>query len=156
MHVDPGTELLLDACAIPRGKRVLDVGCGYGAIGVVAAARGAQVDMVDCDSRAVVLAKANLEENHLTGSVSLGTTLAEAPSNTYDIVLSNPPTHGGSSMLRSLFSEMLRVCRARGSVAIVIRERLNYDRWFGGSAFVERIAARDGFKVLRIGKRAGR
>jgi 16S rRNA G1207 methylase RsmC len=125
-------------------------------IGIAAAARGAKVHMVECDSRAVVLAKANLAENHLTGHVSLGATLADVPGNTYDIVLSNPPTHGGATMLRPLFAEMLRVCRAGGSVAIVVRERLNYEKWFDSPASVERIAQRNGFKVLRVAKNARR
>jgi 16S rRNA G1207 methylase RsmC len=120
-HVDSGTALLLDACAIPQGERVLDV-----------------------------------QENRLTGSVRLAAGLTKMSGSRYDIVLSNPPTHGGSSMLRSLFADMLRLCRPRGYVAIVVRQRLNYEGWFGSPASVETIAVRDGFKVLRITRKRWR
>jgi 16S rRNA (guanine1207-N2)-methyltransferase len=112
--------------------------------------------MFDCDSRAVALARINLERNGLVGSVSLSAALANVPSSTYDVVLSNPPTHGGSSMLRPLFSDMLRVSRHCGYVAIVVRERLNYEKWFGSRASVERVATGGGFKVLRIERQSGR
>lgn len=149
-RIDPGTRLLLEACNISSGNRVLDVGCGYGPIGVVASARAALVDMFDCDCRAVALAQENLERNGLEGRAFLAATLDGIMENSYDIVLSNPPTHAGSSILRSLFAHMVRVCRPSGYVGLVVRHHLNYEKWFHAFGRVATIAAQDGYKILRV------
>src|SRR5512144_331811 len=64
-RIDPGTKLMLQHLAIEPADRVLDLGCGYGAVGVVAgklAAEG-QVTLVDINERAVELARRNLDAN---------------------------------------------------------------------------------------------
>ena len=53
--IDRGTAFLLRIIPALQGKSVIDVGCGYGAIGVVAAARGADVTLIDVDARAIKL-----------------------------------------------------------------------------------------------------
>ncbi len=55
--VNVGTSLLLDALTNVDGSRLVDLGCGYGVIGAVAAVRGVEVAMLDCDIRAVCLAR---------------------------------------------------------------------------------------------------
>ena len=152
--IDDGTQLLLENARISAGMKVLDVGCGYGAVGLVAAVRGASVEMVDCDCRAVALTEANLHRNGLVGTVRLSADLDARGDGSYDLVLSNPPTHGGSTALRRLFAGMVRVCRPHGQVLIVVRENLNYEKWLQELAPVNRVASAVGFKVLRMTRRS--
>lgn len=150
--IDPGTRLLMETVEVGAGDNVLDVGCGYGAIGVVASARGADVEMVDCDCRAIGLADVNLRRNALTGSTRLAAALDALKDSSFDVVLSNPPTHGGSALLRSLFRDMVRVCAPPGYVALVLRQRLNYEKWLVDLGDVTPAAVKDGYKVLRVSR----
>ncbi|MBC7131151.1 methyltransferase, partial [Candidatus Bathyarchaeota archaeon] len=64
-RVDLGTKLLIESMVLPEEGLVLDVGCGYGAIGIAAAAFNPKlhVVMVDVNERAVKLAKMNVKLN---------------------------------------------------------------------------------------------
>jgi 16S rRNA G1207 methylase RsmC len=150
-EVDPGTLFLLRILGERRGHlgglSVLDVGCGYGALGCTLAARGATVTMIDSDWRAVKLARAAVAANGLTAAVVLGDASADLPPGPFDLVVSNPPTHAGSAVLRTLFHNAAR--RGRG-VAIVVLERLNYEKWLREGYQVETWATGEGYKVLHF------
>jgi 16S rRNA G1207 methylase RsmC len=148
--IDTGTAVLLSNVPPVAGKKVFDVGCGYGVIGITVAARGAKVTLLDVDARVVKLAERNLKINGLTGTVLLDLQPYRFNDNSFDVVLSNPPTHAGSSTLRELFGEMVRV--SSSYVAIVIREHLNYEKWLVELGSVRRLATAEGFKVLQISK----
>ena len=152
-RIDDGTSLLLRYLPEVDGCNFLDVGCGYGVIGITAAMRGASVIMVDADARAVEFAKRNLMLNSVQGQVVLNDALSYA-ADTFDFVFSNPPTHAGSVVLQSLFEDMVRVCRPSGFVAIVVREQLNYEKWLSNMGSLSRLGSENGYKVLRIQKRA--
>ena len=148
--IDTGTAVLLSNVPPVAGKQVFDVACGYGVIGITAAARGAEVTLLDVDARVVKLAERNLKLNGFTGTMLLYLQPYRFNDNNFDVVLSNPPTHAGRSTLRDLFSEMVRV--SRSYVAIVIREHLNYEKWLVELGSVRRLATAEGFKVLQISK----
>src|SRR5437762_6022252 len=63
--LDRGTELLLEAIEVGPCESILDLGCGYGVIGIVAAhlSEGGRVVLTDVNERAVALAKANVNAN---------------------------------------------------------------------------------------------
>lgn len=149
--VDPGTRLLLETAAETTGTRnVLDIGCGYGAIGCVLAARGARVMMIDSDWRAVKAARANLAANHLAGEVLVGDATVALPADAFDLAVSNPPTHAGSARLRRLFD---LAASAASAVRIVVRAHLNYEKWLEAGYRTERLAERDGYKVIAFARR---
>jgi 16S rRNA (guanine1207-N2)-methyltransferase len=151
-RIDVGTELLLKTVQPVNEKTVLDVGCGYGAIGAIVAARGGYASLLDVDARAVKLAERNLSLNGLSGKVFIKLQPYEFEAGMFDVVLSNPPTHAGSETLRELFSEMIRVSRADGYVAVVVREHLNYEKWLQELGAVQRLETAHGYKILRITK----
>lgn len=148
--VDTGTAFLLNTIRLIEGQTILDVGCGYGAIGVTAAARGAEVTLLDVDARVVKLAKQNLSENGLAGNVLLKLQPYDFKDRSFDVVLANPPTHAGSATLRELFNEMVRV--SSRYVALVVREHLNYEKWLNEIGRVQKLGTAEGFKVLQINK----
>src|SRR4051812_3520224 len=95
--VDPGTRLLVEAIHVSPTARVLDLGCGYGPIGIVAAklATKGEVVLVDSDIRATRLAQRNLELNGVTNAtVVLGDGTHDLPpKQKFHVIVSNPPTH---------------------------------------------------------------
>ena len=66
-QVDPGTRLLIEAMLLPDSGNVLDVGCGYGAVGIAAAASNPRLRVVltDVNMRAVQLARQNIKINRV-------------------------------------------------------------------------------------------
>ncbi len=93
--LDEGTEMLLRSANIPTGISVLDVGCGYGIIGLHALAKGAgSVHLVDNDLLAIAACNETLAFNSITNAqVYAGDLLKPVSSQKYDLILSNPPFH---------------------------------------------------------------
>ncbi len=134
-HLDPGTATLLESVSIPSDARVLDLGCGWGAIGVHAAHRAhkGRVTLVDVDAMAVRSAQETLRANGIVNArVVLGDGARAASPGPYDLVLSNPPFHRGHSVDRelaeNLVSEAADLLAPGGQVTIVANRFLRYER----------------------------
>jgi len=155
--IDAGTRLLIEAMRVSPTARVLDLGCGYGAIGIVAAklATKGHVLLVDSDVRATRLAQRNLALNGVTNAeVLLGDGVHDLPPKArFDVVACNPPTHGGREVLDELVAGAYRVLRPRGQLFIVINRLLSLRREVEsvfGSA--ETVARSKGYVVIQAVK----
>ena len=155
--VDPGSRLLIEAMRVSPTAKVVDLGCGYGAIGIAAAklaARGHAV-LVDSDIRATRLAQRNLELNevHNAEVVLADGTHDLPPKMRFDVVLSNPPTHSGREVLDDFVASAYKVLRPRGQLYFVINRLLSLKREveevFGNAEVVERSK---GYIVVRAVK----
>ena len=106
-HTDPGTEELVQAMQLEGARRILDLGCGYGVIGIVAAklAPAAQVVMTDPNERAVELARQNIQANGVQNAeVRLGEDYAPVADERFDIILTNPPIRAGNPVIFALIA----------------------------------------------------
>lgn len=156
--LDEGTALLLraiapeiDAYALDRARRVLDVGCGSGVLGAylarAAAAqgllqRGLSVELVDADALAVAAARATLAELGLPeGSATVyGSDVYSATTGRYDWILSNPPFHDGVGTSYDVADRLIREAPRHlapgGRLTLVANAFLPYrdalDQAFGG------------------------
>jgi 16S rRNA (guanine1207-N2)-methyltransferase len=156
-ELDEGTRLLIEAMRVSPTARVLDWGCGYGAIGIVAArlATRGHVTLVDADVRATRLAQRNLELNDVENAeVVLGDGVHDLPPKTrFDVILSNPPTHSGREVLDDLVASAYKALRPRGQLYLVINRLLSLRRQveavFGNS---QTVARHKGFVVIRAVK----
>ena len=155
--IDAGTRLLIEAMRVSPTARVLDLGCGYGAIGIVAAklATKGHVLLVDSDIRATRLTQRNLALNGVTNAeVLLGDGVHDLPPKArFDVVACNPPTHGGREVLDELVAGAYRVLRPRGQLFIVINRLLSLRREIEsvfGSA--ETVARSKGYVVIQAVK----
>lgn len=121
--LDVGTRILLENVDLTSFERLLDVGCGWGAIGIVAARvneRG-HVIMVDVDSRAVRVASDNVHRLNLQDRVSaIATDDIELIEGDFDLILSNPPFHSDRDALAGLFKKVASKTRKRGFLYIVV------------------------------------
>ena len=95
--IDFGSRVLLDAIELDESKStLLDVGCGYGTFGVAlkSAYPALEIDMIDVNERALLLAKQNLAANNLEANVYLSS-VYENVTNKYDVIVTNPPIRAG-------------------------------------------------------------
>jgi len=124
--VDFGSALLIESMQIPEASKVLDVGCGYGPIGITAAKLhpANAVDMIDINERAVELAKRNAEMNGVRNVRIWQSDLYEkVETRGYDVILSNPPIRAGKQVVFAIFSGAYDLLKDGGSLWIVIQKK---------------------------------
>jgi 16S rRNA (guanine1207-N2)-methyltransferase len=149
--VDAGTRLLIETMRIEPTDRVLDLGCGYGAIGLVAAAlapRGGAW-LVDANARAAALARANAAAHQLRNvAVVVGEGAAAIRGASMDVVVTNPPIRAGRRVVVGFIDDAHRVLRPGGRFYLVARTAQ------GARTLARLIAARFG-SVRQAALRAG-
>ena len=123
-ELDAGSRLLLDALPALTGD-VLDVGCGWGAIGVAIAkaSRAAQVTMVDVNHRALDLCRANCDRNGVTAEVLESDGLAAVMGRKFDAIVTNPPIRAGKQVIYKMFEDASASLKAGGALYLVIRKQ---------------------------------
>jgi len=156
-RLDAGTRLLLETAPRPPAEgNVLDVGCGYGPLALVLAARspGARVWAVDVNTRALELCARNAERAGLRNVRCIAPNDPSLPA-AFDLIWSNPPIRIGKAALHELLSVWLGRLAPGGTAYLVVQRNLGSDslqRWLTESGWpAERIAARGGYRVLRVG-----
>jgi 16S rRNA (guanine1207-N2)-methyltransferase len=105
--VDAGTRLLLENVPFPTEGMILDMGCGYGPIGLylAAACPHCQVHMSDINERAAELSRENAIRNGLTNvTVFCGEAYAPLKKQQYNLIVTNPPIRAGKQCLLQMFS----------------------------------------------------
>ncbi len=107
--IDEGTRLLLDYIEVAPGDDCLDLGCGYGAIGLTLAglAPGGETNLVDKDFVAVEYAERNIAANNITNaSAYLSNGLSRVPPDRrFDLIASNLPAKAGNEMWSIMFAD---------------------------------------------------
>jgi len=124
--VDYGSRVLIEALEIDTNAAVLDVGCGYGPIGLSAAklASSGHVTMIDINERAVELAKENAKLNGITNVTIVQSDLFAAVKNErYDVIVTNPPIRAGKATVHHIFEEGAELLNAGGSMWVVIQKK---------------------------------
>ncbi|MEZ0579576.1 class I SAM-dependent methyltransferase [Nocardioides sp. MH1] len=153
-RVDIGTSVLFRETEPPTGGRILDLGCGYGVIGlaICAAAPDARVTAVDVNRRAVLLAGENAASIGVADRYR-ALTPEEVPADaTFDEIWSNPPIRIGKAALHELLLTWLPRLAPGGRAVLVVGKNLGADslqRWLGEQGYpTERLASAKGFRVL--------
>ena len=156
-RLDPGTRLLLETAPPPPATGdLLDLGCGYGPLALVLAARspGAQVWAVDVNTRALELCARNAARAGLP-NVRCAAPDDPALPGSFGLIWSNPPIRIGKAALHALLATWLARLDPAGAAYLVIQRNLGSDslqRWLAESGWpADRVAARAGYRVLRVG-----
>ncbi len=121
--VDYGSQVLLNALDLERGKNLLDVGCGYGPLGIsLAKVQGVQSTMIDINSRAIDLAKKNAERNGVVAHI-FQSNIYENVSEKFDYIISNPPIRAGKKVVHKIIEGAFDHLNQGGSLTIVIQKK---------------------------------
>lgn len=121
--LDTGSRALMEALPDLTG-RVLDLGCGWGAVGVTIKKRWPEIDLVmtDVNQRAADLSKANLALNGVTAEVLQGDGF-ENVTGSFDFVITNPPIRAGKQAIYAMFADARDRLNPGGRLYIVIRKQ---------------------------------
>lgn len=154
-RVDLGTRVLIESMVLPKVGSVLDIGCGYGAVGIVAAALNPKLSVVmtDVNMRAVRLARKNVELNKvLNAEVRYGYLYEPVEGLMFDCVLSNPPVSAGMETVKAMVKEAVKVMAEKATFQMVIRSKIGakvlpavFDETFWNFTV---LARESGFRVL--------
>jgi 16S rRNA (guanine1207-N2)-methyltransferase len=123
-RVDPGTRLLIQHMEVAPTDTILDLGCGYGAVGVVAAKLAPQgrVTLVDINERAVALAAENLRLNRIDNAETIqGDGFAPVAGRRFDLIALNPPIRAGNAVVHGLIERARDHLTAGGRFYLVGR-----------------------------------
>ena len=153
--LDEGTSLLLAQLDVTPGAQVLDLGCGYGIIGLAAARLGAgHVDMVDVNLLAIASARENIANNGVSNADAFPSDAFSAVRDRrYDLIASNPPFHTGKSVDYEVAQAFIEHARSslkpRGRLLLVANKFIRYDRLMRTTFdTVERLTETNKYHVL--------
>lgn len=154
--VDNGTRFLLSKVQVTEKDKVLDLGCGYGVVGISIAKQigGEHVVMSDVSEEALLLTGANLKLNKLEQvRVVKSNGLKEISDNDFTLILSNPPYHADFSVAKAFIEDGYKRLELGGKL-LMVTKRLPWYRnkltsVFGGVKVFEQ----DGYYVFVAEKR---
>jgi 16S rRNA (guanine1207-N2)-methyltransferase len=153
-RLDIGTAVLFRETDPPDAGTFLDLGCGYGVIGLALAVAvpGARVWAVDVNERAVLLANENAASLGVSDRFTAVTPDGIPDDLAFDEIWSNPPIRVGKQALHGLLLTWLPRLTSDGRAVMVVGKNLGADslqRWLGEQGFpTERLASAKGFRVL--------
>lgn len=123
-HIDYGSKFLVETLLSNRNKfnSILDLGCGYGFIGIVLAKIfNSKLTMVDVNSRCVHLSEKNIKENTIDGTslISDGYDKINAK---FDLIVTNPPIRAGKEVVLDFLLNSKNYLLTNGELWFVIRK----------------------------------
>ena len=126
-QLDYGSRVLLEAVRHhPVSGAILDMGCGYGPIGIALAKWHPQqaVHMVDVNPRALDLAQRNAVQNGAANCVVYPSAAYAAITKTdFDLIVSNPPIRAGKDVVFGILSDAWHHLQPHGSLVVVIQKK---------------------------------
>ncbi|WP_212925928.1 class I SAM-dependent methyltransferase [Oceanobacillus sp. J11TS1] len=159
-EVDFGSRVLIEAFREPEVKGpILDVGCGYGPIGLSLASSFSdrQIFMIDVNKRAVELAKENAVINKISNTTIFQSDLYEQLNEkSFASIVTNPPIRAGKKVVHAIFEEAYDYLAEQGELWVVIQKKQGapsakdkMEEIFGN---VEVVQKNKGYFILRAKK----
>ena len=156
--IDFGSKLLLETYLNEANVnvRVLDVGCGYGFIGIVISIiTDSYVDMVDVNKRAVHLTNMNIKKYKNFKGQAFISDAYENVNELYDVIITNPPIRVGKNKVLEILEGAFDHLNDNGSLYFVIRKdqgALSIKKILEETKVVETINKNKGYFIFRVKK----
>ena len=124
-ELDRGTEVLLDSLPENVSGSVLDMGCGWGIIGVAIGKHwpATTITMADINQRACDLSRKNARHNGVAAQVIESDGYEKILGQTYDLILQNPPIRAGKAVIYQMFADASDCLNPEGELWLVIRKQ---------------------------------
>ena len=158
-RVDSGSRVLIESMVLPESGCVLDVGCGYGAVGISAAVfnRKLRVVLTDVNRRAVILARQNAEKNFAHNvEVRQGNLYEPVHDLRFDSILSNPPVSAGMGTVEAIIRNAPLIMKPNATLHMVVRSKIGkkilpeiFTETFGNFKI---LSIKSGYRVI-VGKK---
>ncbi len=122
-QIDKGSRLLAEKADLPKKGEILDLGCGYGVVGIIAALASPKtnVTLTDINERAIQLVTENLVINRVKNAVVLQSDMFSNLDKKFDAILLNPPQTAGRELCIEMIKQSLKHLNKNGSLQIVVR-----------------------------------
>ena len=127
-HIDFATDFLIKTIYHEVSGSVLDLGCGYGAIGITIAKKDnvKKVKMIDINHRALNLARRNSESNNVKDKIEI--IESDGFSNIdneekFDVIITNPPIRAGKATIYKMYEDSKEYLNNGGVLYIVINKK---------------------------------
>lgn len=121
--IDFGSQVLLSCLSFQQGETVLDVGCGYGPLGLsLVKAQGVHATMVDVNTRALDLARKNAAFNQVEAKI-FQSNVYDQVEESFDHIISNPPIRAGKKVVHEVLSGSFDHLNPGGDLTIVIQKK---------------------------------
>ena len=154
-EVDNGTRLLLEALPEQMSGEILDLGCGWGVIGISIAKKWPEcrVTMADVNLRALELSRENAKKNRVETECIESDGMAALAGRTFDAVVTNPPIRAGKQVIYQMFADAAKSLKPGGALYLVIRKQqgaescIKYLKTIYGE--VEKLDRSGGFWVIK-------
>ena len=159
-EIDYGSKCLVDT-VLKNEKRdnldILDVGCGYGFIGItLAKLLLSHVEMVDVNNRAIHLANMNIKNNKVDAFAFYSDALDGIDKDKkYDLIVTNPPIRAGKVIVNKILLDAMKHLKCDGALWFVIRKNQGAKstvKYLEKEFLVEVITRDKGFYVIRAKK----
>ena len=125
-RVDYGSRVLLDAMDIKENqKTLLDVGCGYGTLGISLKKEypWLSVEMVDVNERALKLANKSILKNGVDHIKAYESYIYENVKNSFDVIVTNPPIRAGKKVVFEILEKAYDHLNDQGEIFVVIQKK---------------------------------
>jgi 16S rRNA G1207 methylase RsmC len=140
---------------LPEEGKILDLGCGYGPIGIAAAKfnPNLHVVMTDINRRAVLLAEKNMKLNKIANATVKQGSLYEPVENMeFEAILTNPPISSGMKTVTAIITDAPKHLKKKATLQLVVRSKIAGKRLpflmketFGN---IEVLAKKGGYRIL--------
>jgi 16S rRNA (guanine1207-N2)-methyltransferase len=150
-EMDHGSDILIRSIVTKSPKTILDLGCGYGPLGIILAETNpqAEVTMLDSNLLAVRYTRLNLERNNITNATVFGSVGTEGVRDkTFDLIVSNIPAKiGDEAITQEFVLASYELLNPGGELWVVVVSALN--------RLIPKLGGVNKMKVKAIRKRRG-
>ncbi|MFW5889103.1 MAG: class I SAM-dependent methyltransferase [Bacillota bacterium] len=155
--LDYGSRQLIETLLENEYSKLLDLGCGYGPIGIILKYfnNKADIQMVDINERAINLARENAKINNVSVKIFKSDGFLNVKDK-FDTIVTNPPIRAGKKVIYRFFENAIDYLNDNGKLYIVINKKHGANSAFKKCqeiySQVEMIKKKSGFIVIRCGK----